>query len=197
MRSGLEEGLKTGTFAYRTGYKKNGKTIKIPTIVDNLVIDKTIETEPANYPYAKSVDVFKVFPDPQNTGELRYLTERDVTSYSEFMETWGNLISSKENESPLKSQEFLKALANPLNSNSANFQDFGAIRDQIYQNINDELRRTDSYEKTFGNMNFATYASTNETPNDDSEVTRGMIEWKYYTRKDTIVLEANNYPVYI
>lgn len=32
-----------------------------------MVIDKTIETEPADYPYAKSVDVFKVFPDPQNT----------------------------------------------------------------------------------------------------------------------------------
>lgn len=46
-------------------------------------------------------------------------------------------------------------------------------------------------------MDFASYASTNETPNDDSEVTRGMVEWKYYTRKDTIVLEANNYPVYI
>lgn len=197
MRSGLEEGLKTGTFAYRIGYKKQGKKTTIPTIVDNMVIDKTIETEPADYPYAKSIDVFNAFPDPQNTGELRYMTERDVTSYGEFMETWGNLINSKDNKSPLKDPDFLKALADPKNTNSADFQDFGAIRDQIYQKINDELRRTDSYERAFGQMNFANYASTNETPNDDSEVTRGMIEWKYYTRKDTIVLFANNYPVFI
>lgn len=197
MRSGLEEGLKTGTFAYRIGYKKQGNTVTIPTIVDKLVIDKTIETEPADYPYAKSIDVFKIFPDPQNTGELRYVTERNVTSYSEFMETWVNLIKSPENKSPLKSKDFLKALANPKNTNSADFKDFGDIRDQIYQKINNELRKTDSYERAFWQMNFASYASTNETANDDSEVTRGMIEWKYYTRKDTIVLFANNYPVFI
>lgn len=48
---------------------------------------------------------------------MRNLTERDVTSYGEFMETWGNLISSPENQSPLKSKVFLKALADPVNSN--------------------------------------------------------------------------------
>lgn len=40
------------------------------------------------------------------------------------METWGNLIKSSENQSPLRHKEFLDALADPLNVNSSNFQDF-------------------------------------------------------------------------
>lgn len=192
----LLEGLKTGTFAFRVAYKRNGAKMDIITLVDWIPVEKTIETEPANYPYAYHLDVFSAFPDPQNSGRMRYMTERQVTSLAEFTETWWDLINNKENKSPLKSIDFIKLLAN--NQNWADLNNYWDIREQIYQKINEQLQNSDTYDKVFtSGLSLFNTNPSQQTANEDTRVTKWMIEWKFYTRDDTIVLVANNYPVYI
>jgi hypothetical protein len=73
----------------------------------------------SNFPYAKTCDVFNIFPD-FGTGPLQYVTERGVNSIETFQEAFSSLIHSDDNESPFK--DLIPVLAN--NTGVANFEDF-------------------------------------------------------------------------
>lgn len=130
----LKNGLKTGQFAIRVGYRNKGKTQTFVNMVDGVPKELSVTRNSLSIPYAKNVEVWNIFPDPYR-GLLRYNTERVVTSYTGMMEDFGHLISSPENKSPFKDPEFLKNL--PINKHgNIDFTDHGSIVNEIYQRKN-------------------------------------------------------------
>jgi len=198
IKQTLKDGLILGTVCLRVGYIKTKKTTKITSMINDKAVETVVETadeDIKNYPYAKSVPIFNIYPDPY-TGKLRYITERGVISHLEFMETFGAMINSKENKSPFKTSKFLMALPKKENENQASFIDNGIITNQIHQKVNEECRERDKFSLQTG-FNRADTSNQTSTQDEDNDVTNGLIEFKYTTYDDRIILHANNYPVYI
>lgn len=112
----------------------------------NPVEEANYENEIGDFPFARSLDVFNIFPDVYN-GTLRYVTERKVTSLDGFLTTFKVLIDDPANESPLK--DIIPSLLSTKNQNSADFRDFGIIRDQIHQQINHRFAQENAFNDIF------------------------------------------------
>ena len=89
------------------------------------------------------VSIFNVFPDPY-TWKLRYVTERWVISYLEFITTFWQMIRSDANESELKSEEFLQTLI--LQTKDTCFDDYWNIIQQVHQKQNQKNKQRDFYD---------------------------------------------------
>lgn len=193
LRKSMSTGLITWTISIRVWYKKTKDKEKVVSIINDNYIEETIDIEEMNTPFAESVSIFKVFPDPY-TWTLRYITERDVVSYENFIETFWNLIRHKENKSPLKNDDFLKLLW--INKNGADYTDYWNILNQIYEKTNTDLSKKDFYLRDDNWRTILNYTSWT-TQDQDSQVTEGLVEFKITFYKNRIVLLANNYPVYV
>ncbi len=175
----------------RVWYKKTNKTETYTSIVDGSIITEEVEVEEKNHPYAVNIPVFNIFPDPY-TWPLRYITERWVISYGEFIEVFGNTIKSKKNRSPFKDKKLLTLL--PLNDNSSDFQDYWNIIHQIRQEVNKDFREKDFFKSpTVLGVDNTSGTAIDEDP----DVIEWLIEFKASWYQGRLIIIANNYPVYI
>ncbi len=195
-RYAMKEGLKTGTFAFYVGMlpKKSSVTMEVPTgDPANPVETVTYSEQISNFPFAKAIDVFNIFPDVYN-GTMRHCSWRQVTSLEGFHSTFSSLINDPLNESPLK--DMGAALVDTKNSENADHKDYTVIKDQVHQQINWELSQEDSFPDLFSRTETTTnYQRSSQ--DEDPEVTDGLIECILYTESSKMVLWANGYPVYI
>lgn len=198
IKKALANGLIFWEIALRVWYLKTQKAQDILHIVnDNTIkrVEVLSDYEDADFPYANTVSMFNIFPDPYSW-PLRNVTERWVVDYKKFMETFWQLLSSEENKSPFWKESFLKLL--PLNKNTADFSDYGSIENEIHQKANEEALDKDKFgivENTQGKRR--DIVPTWMTADQDSDVTKWLIEFLYTTYDSQIVLHANGYPVYI
>ena len=190
LKKTMKNGLIVWEIAMRIWYLKTKKKEKTTAIINNSYVEETIEIEKKNYPYATNVNIFNIFPDPYN-GLLRYVTERWVVSYNNFIQTFWQMIRWPLNKSPLWTNEFLELL--PINSNSADYDDYGNIENQIHQKYNEEQQRLDSFIENKRNQ----WTKRSDAADQDTNVTEGLIEFKITWYKTRVVLLANWYPVYI
>lgn len=108
------------------------------------------------------------------------------------MQSFGDLISSTDNELGASTiEELVKCL--PINANAADKNSYNNARNIVHRDYNIKFRATDvSQYDANGNFSPESASSINNT-----EVTAELIEYKYYTTENRIVLMANDYPVYI
>jgi len=174
----------------RVWYRKTRKQESVISIINDTYIEETIDIIEQSLPYAENVSIFNVFPD-MYSWPLRYVTERWVVSYEEFIRTFWAMIRDKKNESPFLNDDFLKLL--PINPNNADFTDYGNIVWQIHSKINEQFKSIDTYnqDQKFNTIN------TIDTPDKDWNVTDWLIEFLITYYPNRIVLSANWYPVYI
>lgn len=175
----------------RVWYMKTKKTETYVSVADNNIIEEVVEVDEKDFPYAVNVSIFNVFPDPYS-GPLRYITERSVVSYAEFIEVFWNTIRSKKNKSPFKWDDFLSLL--PINPNASDFEDYWNIVNQIHEEVNKDFMNKDNF-KTPGQMRMD---SISWTPLDeDPAVIEWLIEFKATWYNGRLIIQANGYPVYI
>lgn len=192
-RIAMNEALKVGVFSFEIGILPEAKKRKYTIVktIDGEDVPEEVEYEDevGGFTFAKYVSVFDLYPDPANS-RPRYVTRRSVVSHKEFMQTFWALIDSSDNESPLA--KTITPLL-PTNENGADKNNYNSAREQVHRDYNIKFRRTDiqNYDANGKYMD-----ESNETRN-NTDVTKHMIEYKYYTTDDKIVLIANNYPVYI
>ena len=110
------------------------------------VQEANYENEIGDFPFARSLDVFNIFPDVYN-GVLRHVTERKVTSLDGFLTTFKVLIDDPLNTSPIK--DIAPLLLAKKNQNGADFRDFGIIRDQVHQQINYRFAQENAFHDVF------------------------------------------------
>lgn len=191
LKDTMADWLVIGEICMRIWYKNTSKTEKYTSIVDGSIITEDVEVEEKNYPYASNIPVFNVFPDPY-TWPLRYITERWVVSYAEFIEVFWNTIKSKKNRSPFKDKDLLALVS--INRNGADLQDYWNIVHQIHEKVNQEFWEKDAFERPTSNgSNFPTWTPVDQDP----DVIEGLIEFKSTWYNWRLVIIANNYPVYI
>lgn len=152
------------------------------------IIEASYENEIGNFPTATAIDVFNVFPDVYN-GTMRYVTHRKVTGINGVLTTYGALIDSDDNMSPLK--EYVQYIPMKKNQNNADLRDYAIIKDQIHQQINYNFAKEDSFPDVFSNMNTLGMANTQNSQDMDSDVTDGLMECLFMTDDVNIVLHLN------
>ena len=197
IKQTIKNWLIIGTICLRVGYLKTEKKTKITTIINDNAVETVVESNDEDikdYPYAKSVPIFNIFPDPYGW-KLRNVTERWVISHMEFMQTFGSMIQREDNLSPFKNEQFLASL--PKNKNGADFIDYWIITTQVHQKVNEECRENDRYALQTWFNRAENAQNQSSTQDEDDDVTKGLIEFKFTTYDDRLVLHANNYPVYI
>lgn len=198
IKKALANGLIFGEIALRIGYLKTQKKQDILNIVNDNVIKKVevlSDYEDADFPYADTVPIFNIFPDPYKW-KLRNITERWVVWYRQFIEMFWQMIDSEDNDSPFWKESFYKLL--PLNENNADFSDYWAIENEIHQKVNEEALEKDKFWIKESSVTKKTLISpTWMTADQDWEVTKGLIEYLYTSYDGTQVIHANGYPVYI
>ena len=191
VRKALKEGLKTGMFAFRVGMLPDTDQETIISMLDPEHPEEiNYDVALSNFPYAKTCDVFSIFPD-FGTGPLQYVTERWVNSIETFQEAFSALIKSEDNISPFK--DLIPVLAN--NASRANFEDFWIVKYQIYQDINYECYVNDSFIKQ--NPHSLQTPDSQGTHDLDIEANIGNVEWLQTVDRHEIVVHMNGYPVYI
>lgn len=158
------------------------------------IIEAQYENEIGNFPTATAIDVFNVFPDVYN-GTMRYVTHRKVTSLDGVLTTYGALINSDDNESPLK--DYVNYLTMKKNQNGADLRDYAIIKDQIHQQINWNHAKEDRFPDVFSNNYESTSVGAQNTQDYDSDITDGLMECLFTTDEVNITLHINGYPVYI
>jgi hypothetical protein len=192
IRHAMTEALKTGTFAFRIGMLPESDTHEV---IDNTNPDSPkalkFESSVTDFPYAKYVDVFNIYPDP-HSGALQYVTERYITTVEDAIEVYSGLIGSTNNKSPLKD------VAIHLNSNNSgvNFTDNASIRYQIPQKISDDFRNEDYFLRQKTQSTLAT-TTAGQTHDEDMAANVGKCEVRFYTDKHHQVVFLNNYPAYV
>ena len=191
LKDTMANGLVIWEICMRVGYKKTKKEEKYISVADWQIIEEIVEVEEKNYPYASNIPVFNVFPDPYSW-PLRYITERWVVSYSEFIEVFWKIIRSKKNRSPLKWDTFLPLLQ--INENKADLQDYWNIVNQIHEKVNEEFRERDMFEQPNGAAIDSIWGTHHD---EDKDVTAWLIEFKASWYSGRLILMANDYPVYI
>ncbi len=192
IKEAMRNGLITWEILLRLWYKKTNKREKYYSLTDSgNMIDEVVEIEEENFPYATNISIFNIFPDPY-TWPLRYVTERDVVSYIDFIKIFWFMIRSKANKSPFKAEEFLSCLSS--NPNNSDTEDYGAIVHEIHQKINKEYEESDYFTKP--KFAISSPASV-DWPSKDTNVTQWLIEFKITWYINRVVLIANNYPIYI
>jgi hypothetical protein len=152
------------------------------------IIEASYENEIGNFPTATAIDVFNVFPDVYN-GTMRYVTHRKVTSIDGVLTTYGALINSDDNESPLK--DYVQYFPLKKNQNNADLRDYAIIKDQIHQQINYNFAKEDSFPDVFSVNNTIGMANTQNSQDLDSDVTDGLMECLFTTDDVNIILHIN------
>lgn len=193
IKKWLRDWCITWEFCFRIWYKEIKDKETIISIINWKNIKEEVELEELSVPYAKVVSIFNVFPDPY-TWKLRYVTERWVISYLEFIETFGWMIRSEANESNLNSEDFLQTLV--LQTKDANFDDYGNIVQQVHQKQNEKNKQRDFYDDN-QSISKNIPATVYSTPDKNREVTKDLIEFKITWYNSRVVLIANWCPVYI
>lgn len=126
VKHAMRDALITGTLAFAIGMLPDADEISYIEFIENdgnpLPIEGKYTNIAGGCPYARAIDVWKVFPDPYNNTLLRFVTERDVTDLSGFIERFGSFISSEENESPLK--DIIEYLPLKKNQNGSDLRDY-------------------------------------------------------------------------
>ena len=189
----LAEWLKTGTFAVRVNYRPPVQQVSYTYLYNNLPIEDTYTPDIGDIPYAEHVDVFKLFPDP-GTGNLSFVTERDVVTIDAALRMFSGLINHKSNTSPLNTPDLVKNIT--LNLNSADLDDYGSVRNEVHAEVNSKMRAEDTTSSSTTSTAKST-TSTSSTADRDSRLNANRIEYKYYVTNARIILFFNNYPVYI
>lgn len=189
----LAEWLKTGTFAVRVNYRPPVQQVSYTYLYNNLPIEDTYTPDIGDIPYAEHVDVFKLFPDP-GTGNLSFVTERDVVTIDAALRMFSGLINHKANTSPLNTQDLVKNIT--LNLNGADLDDYGSVRNEVHAEVNSKMRAEDTTSSSTTSTAKST-TSTSSTADRDSRLNANRIEYKYYVTNARIILFFNNYPVYI
>lgn len=153
------------------------------------IVEHEFTDEVGNFPYARYVPVFELYPDPANA-DPRYIARRHVINHKSFMRTYWDLIASEDNKSPLK--DIISTL--PLNENGADKDNYNVARDQVHRSKNIEFAKTDSvmFDITGNPINFDEWLQSADQDNK-----KHLIEVVYHTTDEEIVLFANNYPVYV
>lgn len=189
----LAEWLKTGTFAVRVNYRPPVTPVSYTYLYNNLPIEDTYTPDIGDIPYAEHVDVFKLFPDP-GTGNLSFVTERDVVTIDAALRMFSGLINHKSNTSPLNTPSLVKNIT--LNLNGADLDDYGSVRNEVHAEVNSKMRAEDTTSSSTTSTAKST-TSTSSTADRDSRLNANRIEYKYYVTNARIILFFNNYPVYI
>lgn len=195
-RISMNEALKVDVFSFEVGILPEAKKrtyTQTKTLEDGTVELKevTYQDTLGDFPFARYVSVFELFPDPAN-GRPRYVTRRSVVSHKTFKQTFGSLIESSDNTLPKEFvSEIVKCL--PINENGADKNNYNNARDSVHRDYNIKFRKTDmqSYD------NNGRYIEDTGTSIQSTEITKELIEYKYYTTDAGIVLHANGYPVYV
>ena len=186
----LAEWLKTGTFAVRVNYRPPSTPVSYTYLYNNKPIEDEYTPEIGDIPYAEHVDVFKLFPDP-GTGNLSFVTERDVVTIDAALRMFSWLINHKSNTSPLNTPSLIKNIV--LNLNWADLDDYGSVRNEVHAEVNSKMRSED----TTATSTTSTTSTSSSTADRDSRLNANRIEYKYYVTNARIILFFNNYPVYI
>ncbi len=191
LKDTMANGLIIWEIAMRVGYKKTKDTEKYISIADWDIIEEIVEVDEKNYPYATNVSIFNIFPDPYSW-PLRYVTERDVVSYANFIEIFWATIRSKKNRSPFKEDNFLPLLT--INVNWADLQDYWNIVNQIHQKVNEEFMEKDKFLMPWKTK---TQSISWTQIDEDTDVIEWLVEYKATWYNGRLIIIANNYPVYI
>lgn len=190
----LAEWLKTGTFAVRVNYRPPVTPVSYTYLYNNLPIEDTYTPDIGDIPYAEHVDVFKLFPDP-GTGNLSFVTERDVVTIDAALRMFSGLINHKSNTSPLNTPDLVKNIT--LNLNGADLDDYGSVRNEVHAEVNSKMRAEDVTALNTPSTARSTTSTSSATADRDSRLNANRIEYKYYVTNARIILFFNNYPVYI
>lgn len=190
----LAEWLKTGTFAVRVNYRPPVTPVSYTYLYNDLPIEDTYTPDIGDIPYAEHVDVFKLFPDP-GTGNLSFVTERDVVTIDAALRMFSGLINHKSNTSPLNTPSLVKNIT--LNLNGADLDDYGSVRNEVHAEVNSKMRAEDVTALNTPSTARSTTSTSSATADRDSRLNANRIEYKYYVTNARIILFFNNYPVYI
>ena len=188
LKKMLKDGLITWQIAARVSYKQVPKEENIISIIWDKQIEEKIDTEEISTPYTSMVSIFNIFPDPY-TWPLRYVTERWVVPYQNFIEAFWHLIRNKNNKSPLK--DYVKYIVWNEHE-TVDKTDYWNIINQIHRERNKELKIEDYYLKNSKNND-----SNQQNFDENEDFTEDLIEFKITTYKSRIVLIANWYPMYV
>lgn len=186
--------MKTGTFAVRVNYRPPVTPVSYTYLYNNLPIEDTYTPDIGDIPYAEHVDVFKLFPDP-GTGNLSFVTERDVVTIDAALRMFSGLINHKSNTSPLNTPSLVKNIT--LNLNGADLDDYGSVRNEVHAEVNSKMRAEDVTALNTPSTARSTTSTSSATADRDSRLNANRIEYKYYVTNARIILFFNNYPVYI
>lgn len=186
---GIIEGAQIGTTAYKTMVhaKMREDTMKLLVFVNNEFMEIEYANKQYETPWSECVDMYHIFPDPDNEKNPQYVFERAVVSQKKFMDTYATLIMSDDNELKWTEEDLAEILTN---DGKADFSDYGNIRDDIYAHHNKHFSQSDAlYQK---NRTVSPVAGIVETGSKT-----GKVEFKFGQYADRFVLIANNYPLYI
>ena len=131
----MNEALKVDVFSFEVGILPEAKKrvyTKTKTLDDGTVSieEVTYEDTLGDFPFARYVSVFELFPDPAN-GRPRYVTRRSVVSHKTFKQTFGSLIESPDNLLPKDLiTEIVKCL--PVNENGADRSNYNNPRHTVH-----------------------------------------------------------------
>ena len=171
---------------YKTRFNDSGEELKLPALINGEFVDVTYRPKKLTSPMSECLDIYHVFPDPFSGNTPRFVTERNVVSIQKFMEMFGGMINSEDNEIKLKPDEVADII---VNKNDASFEDYGNIRERIFQDHNNYFSKSCSlYKSSRANPLSSTSESTDAKAN--------RCEFKLTTYEDRIILIANGYPVF-
>jgi len=193
-RIAMNEALKIDVFSFEIGIlppaKKNKYTV-IEKDKDGKDTIKEVEYTDSigSLPFAKYVPIFELFPDP-SSNTPSYVTRRAVASSKSISRMFNSIIESKENKSPLKAM----AKYVLINENWADKASYDTARRSVHRDYNINFRKTD-----LSQIQDLDWKTTNDTSNSISskDIQKWLIEYKYYTTEDKMLVFLNGYPVYI
>jgi len=193
-RIAMNEALKVDVFSFEVGILPEAKQYTYTVIEKGedwleKPVEYTYTNEVWSLPFAKYVPAFELFPDPSSNNPS-YVTRRALASSKNISKMFTELINSKENKSPLK--DMLPYIV--LNENGADKNSYDTARSSVHRDYNLKFRKTDLNLTQSINGNVKDDSSNTVS---NSDIQKNLIEYKYYTTDEKIVLHLNNYPVYI
>lgn len=202
LRNGLIEGLIVGSVPLKTAYVVEGE---LTTTVMRDGQPEKISKKGYSGPTTYFVDPFNVFPDffPTRSFDgrkrLRCCTERGVCDKASFDVMFKDLIASAENESPFKGDADALAMVETSETGNVCRDDFGWTRMSILEFFNRQCRAQDGFASDANKSveQRSTVPSSFGNMGQDSELTKGLGEWKLTEWNDKMVLLRNGFPVYV
>lgn len=189
---GLVEGMMFWTTPYKTRFQDFSDTTELvlPSFINGEFMDVTYRPKQLSTPITESMDIYHVFPDPYSSTNPGYVIERNIVRMNTFIEIFGGMIMSEDNELKINKEDLLDML---MNKNNADFTDFATLRNEIYQYHNNQFSQSCSlYKSRFDKSRL----NTSNTGLNEAQKT-DKVEYKFWEYEDRVVLKANNFPVYI